>query len=323
MVSRKTRTRALALCSAAIVMFCTGPAVAATFSVTYADAAGEGFHDPALGSARQAAFQRAISTWQGWLTDTTTIHVRAEFEPMGGSTYSATLGTGGASYVLNNFRNAPVRNTYYASALGEAIAQRNYTGPNADLVVTFNSDIDGAVLGGRDWHYDESMPVGGDVDFQTVAMHELAHGLGVFSSFRANGSWGYSSRPVIFDTFLVNAAGERLVDLTEDAANVTAEVFFDGPAARAAYQAAGGSGPVPVYAPATWRSGSSISHLDEATFRGEDDLMTPYLSVPQRDISPVLIGVMDDLGWAVTPEPASLTLLATGGALMMIRRRRR
>ena len=204
---------------------------------------------------------------------------------------------------------------------GEAIAGKNYTGVQADIVVYFNSDVDGSVLGDRDWHYGADLPTGGDIDFQTVAMHELAHGLGIFSSFESDGSWGRGSKPYIFDTMLVNAAGERLIDLPVSGANVTSEVYFDGAAAAAAYQALGGSWLAPIYAPSTWREGSSLSHLDEATFTGANDFMTPLLNTPLRDINPVVLGMMQDLGWSVVPEPTSLSLLAIGAAMMIVRRR--
>ena len=320
MASRKTCWK-LRLLGAAMVVLWSLPAGAAVINISYADSAGEGFYDPALGAIRQASMERAAAVWESYLASDIIINVKADFLSLGGSGSSATLGAGGPRYIIANFLNAPIKQVYYPSALGEAIAGKNYTGVQADIVVYFNSDVDGSVLGDRDWHYGADLPTGSDIDFQTVAMHELAHGLGIVSSFESDGSWGRGSKPYIFDTMLVNAAGERLIDLPVSGANVTSEVYFDGAAAAAAYQALGGSWLAPIYAPSTWREGSSLSHLDEATFTGADDFMTPLLNTPQRDINPVVLGMMQDLGWSVVPEPTTQVMLALGAAALLLRRR--
>ena len=300
---------------------------AASFEIIYSDSAGEGFFDPSLGAARREAFQSALDTWSAHLLDDVTLRVQASFDNMGGSARSATLGYAGATYLMANFAGAPEADTWYVSSLADALAGADLKPSEPDFIVAFNSDIDGSVLGGIDWYYGEEDAAGDDVDFQTVAMHELCHGLGFMSSFRSDGSWGYNGKPTIFDTFLVNADGQRLIDLPESTSNVTTATYFAGEQAVAAYEAAGGTDGVRIYAPSTWQSGSSLSHLDEATFRDEAGLMSPYYDQAVRQIDGVVLGILEDLGWQVydpsaTPEPSAGVLLVGGMALLAIRRRR-
>ncbi|HUT57060.1 MAG TPA: PEP-CTERM sorting domain-containing protein [Phycisphaerae bacterium] len=326
---RHTRIGRGLACGLALWLALLLPATAwaASFEVIYADSAGEGFFDPSLGEARREGFERALDTWSAHLLDDVTLRVQASFDKMGGSSRGATLGYAGPTYLMANFAGAPQADTWYVSSLADALTGADLKPAQPDFVVAFNSDIDGSVLGGIDWYYGEQDAAGDDVDFQTVAMHELCHGLGFMSSFRSDGSWGYYGMPTIFDTFLVNADGQRLVDLPESMSNVTADTYFAGDSALAAYEAAGGSGGVRIYAPSTWQSGSSLSHLDEATFRHQAGLMSPYYDEAVREIDGVVLGMLEDLGWQVydpsaIPEPSAGVLLMGGMAVLAIRRRR-
>ena len=299
---------------------------AASFEVVYADASGQGFYDPTLGQVRRDAFNRALDTWAYYLADESTIRVQAQFASMGGSPSAAILAYAGPTWLYANFSGATASDVWYPAALADAMFGADLRPSDPDLMVVFNSDIDGEVLGSIDWHYDAVPAAGPDVDFQTVAMHEVAHGLGIFGSFRSNGSWGYIGMPTIFDSMLVDASGTRLIDLPASEANVTSPVYFAGPAAVSAYHdKLGGTGNVPIFAPATWRGGSSLSHLDEAIFTGEYGIMSPYYDQTIRQIDDVTLGLMNDLGWHVVehvPEPATLALLTVGAILIVTRRRR-
>ena len=328
----RNRRRCVSALGVVVVVLFSASARAVVFEVTYADAQGEGFYDQALGQARRTAFARAADCWSKHLSDAGTVRIETRFDNLGGSGTSATLGYAGPTLLHANFSGAPAGDVWYPAALADTIAGRDLAPGGADIIVVFNADVDGSVLGTMDWHYGEDVSTPADIDFQTVTMHELAHGLGFFSSFNSDGTWGFNGRPVVYDTGLVNSAGQRLIDLPADAGNVTGAVFFDGASAAAAYAETGGTGAVPVFAPSEWRGGSSISHWDEATFQGEEVLMTPYYDGGLRQIDPITLGLMDDLGWAIAvpandgatavPEPAAAVLLMTGALALASRRRR-
>ncbi|MGB3799532.1 MAG: T9SS type A sorting domain-containing protein, partial [Lewinella sp.] len=63
---------------------------------------------------------------------------------------------------------------------------------------------------------------------------------------------------------------------------------------------------VPLFAPETFDVGSSVSHLDERTFRAgtEDALMTPSIASGEavRSPGPITLGILYDLGWPLSFE---------------------
>ncbi|MDY6999676.1 MAG: hypothetical protein SW019_24045, partial [Actinomycetota bacterium] len=80
-------------------------------------------------------------------------------------------------------------------------------------------------------------------------------------------------------------------------------MFFNGTHAKAAY----GGRPVPLYTPAVWEGGSSISHLDDTTFAGANHAMMDAFSAgygPDNiTLSPVELGILMDIGYTVVPFP--------------------
>jgi hypothetical protein len=220
--------------------------------------------------------------------------------------------------LVRDFDGAPGGGTWYVSALADAIAGRDLQPHRFDMELFFRSD--------RKWKFrPEGDPGLGEVDFLTVAMHELAHGLGMATWVSVHdgvGSYGGDQTsvlqtfpiedpppdlehlPSVYDAFLAGPGGERLTD-TARFANPSRslgrflesdEVYFAGPKATAAN---GGSPPRVV--------GTSPSHLhpDDYFWTGPDFLMTPDagpgLSTP--DPGPVLLGILEDIGWTLTRKP--------------------
>ena len=70
----------------------------------YEDSSGEGFYDSTLGQARRNAFEYALNIWGNALApshDGETITIDAEFDSLGGSSTSATLGQAGTDTYYN------------------------------------------------------------------------------------------------------------------------------------------------------------------------------------------------------------------------------
>ncbi|MFP4354525.1 MAG: hypothetical protein ACLFUJ_05315 [Phycisphaerae bacterium] len=321
------RNRTVYLCALSVLALVSVAAGEITWSVEYTDAAGSGFYDAQLGSARQAAFQRALDAWSFVLNSNVTIRLKAGFESLGGSTTNATLGSAAPDGVYKDFAGAAA-GVYYPAALADAIAGAELGSGASDMHMTFNVDIDGYALGDAGWSYAEDGPTrAGDIDFQTVAMHEIAHGLGFYATFKADGSYGiYGGTPMIMDTLLVTADGVRLIDQQTDSETVTGDVYFAGENAVEEWTKIDRSGLPVMYAPYLFSASSSLSHVDTKWFRGPYSLMRPwYDDYAIRMVDNITLGMLEDMGWSVNyphaPEPTVTVILAMTGLLVLRRRR--
>jgi hypothetical protein len=249
----------------------------------------------------QAAFQHAVNIWASQLTSPVTIEVDAEFAPLA----SGVLGSAGPWLI----RDAPglVPGTWYATAIANRIAGSDLRPGSGDIDAQFSSSFT--------WYYgtDGNAPAG-TYDFVSVVMHELGHGLGFVGGMSysgGTGTAGLSGFPVIYDRFTENGAGQLLLSFASPSTAlgsqlVSNNLYFDGPRTRLA----NGGNPARLYAPATWRGGSSYSHLDESTYPAgnPNSLMTPQIGSREaiHDPGPITRAIFEDLGWTT----AQLTLTA-------------
>ncbi len=281
-------------------------APSATINVSYTN-----FPDEA-----RAAFQFAADLWETHVRSDVTINVAATWRPL----EERVLGSAGATFIESDESFLPRANTWYAIALAEALAGSNLTGADADIAASFNSSF-------SSWYYgtDGKTP-SGKYDLATVVLHEIGHGLGFFDSFGYDdgddsngdecpnapadyGCVGIQNRPVIFDRFLRDRAGNPLLDAARYPSPslvlgnaLRDSVRFDAPAIRAIT----GDFPIDLYAPANFEPGSSIAHLDEAAYPAGDpnSLMTPFLKAAESNFSPgpVTCALFRDLGWGMGPD---------------------
>ena len=294
----------------------TAPSARAVgFSTSFADIAGEGFFDPVLGPQRRAAWQYALDVWAPLIEESypgESIRIEARMDPLEGNATSAVLGTTRPNgYVDNDIAVFPI-------ALWEHLTGANRS--FIDVIATFNSAVDTTeVLTDRDWYYGTNGQAGPDVDFVSVVLHEIAHGLGFASVVHPSGAWQLGL-PSAYDRFLMQGStnGTPFVDMPTPqrlAALTSNDVYWFGP-----HGVAGNHGlPPKIQAPTTYRAGSSISHLDETVF--DLSLMSPFYDAPNHRFSPLELGILADIGWNVVPEPAAAVLLAIGGTIVAIRRR--
>jgi hypothetical protein len=158
-------------------------------------------------------------------------------------------------------------------------------------------------------------------DFISVVLHELGHVLGFFKLFRIRSSeptiglWGLFNdcdSPTVYDRFIENGAGTKLVDVACRSTALKNEmvsdnVFFDGPNANAA----NGNSRVKVYAPNPWEQGSSIGHVDPS-YNSDDQksLMSPFGGGNLRAPGSLVLGVFKDIGWPTSLSPTgSITVV--------------
>lgn len=172
-------------------------------------------------------------------------------------------------------------------------------GPQADGEIDWNF--------GQSWAYGDTVG-GSQFDFRATAMHELLHTFG-FLSFVDTAGANTGRTWTSFDRFVVTSAGTAAINPgsfqwnTAFNTNLTGGnggLYFGGSQAVATY-----GGPVPLYTPNPWESGSSMSHLDDATFSGANQKLmnaTTDTGLGVRVISPVELAILRDLGYTVTPS---------------------
>lgn len=281
-----------------------------TFSFNFADPAGTGFNDATTGAARQAALESAATTLASYFSGyTQTITYDVVSNAPGG-----TLAKADAS--------AYTTNTFQPTLIQTQILQG--TAPPITGHIAWN-------FASYSWTY--SGPVAaGTYDFQAVAMHELLHSFGFISYTTTSAGAGLSGGNTrsIFDQYLCNSAGIPLFssDATFNTAGVgsiltngvSGDVFFNGPNAVAAF-----GGLVPIYSPAIYVLGSSLSHLDGTVLGNNIFLMTQSFATGPavESLSPVELGILRDLGYSAVPEPALTACFLGLAALLLAFRRHR
>ncbi len=295
------------------------PAQAVQFVIDYsADAAGEGFNDATIGTARRNAFEAAVSNWSMRLGGTMPVKVRARFEPMGGSANSAMLGTGGPIQV-RDFVGAPQAGVFYPAALANQLSGTDVNPSGAAINIQFNSDVDGSVVfGNTGFYYGTDGNAGNDLDFYSVALHEMGHGLGFVDGLESTGAF-FGGFPSIYSTLLAtgSSAGSTRFSALSLAARQSAmrtALFSVGPKTVLA----GGGAGATIFTPDPYQGGSSVGHLDEEIYSPPpngsagtktNELMTPVASVPVHDAGPITEAILQDMGW--TRLAADLDLMVS------------
>ena len=312
----------------------------ATIVIQTNDGALEGFNDPAawtptggnpatkLGQARLNAFQYAADLWSACINSNVTITVRAQMDPLFCGPSSAVLGAAGTTTIHRNFTGAPLSDTWYPQALANALRGLDLSSSNPDINATFNSNLNGdsGCLGGIGWYYGyDGNPPGNDIDFVSVVMHEIGHGLGFMTFVNLATGAKYSGAD---DAYMVhlNHAGASPADYPSmsDAQRVTASksdpnLNWTGANVTAVHPgipvtAGLNSGYVRMYAPDPQESGSSVSHWSKDVTPNE--VMEPSYTGPNHDPG-LAFFLLADIGWSLdaacvcTPDPTTLAVSDT------------
>ena len=220
----------------------------------------------------KAAIEKGVKAWEGSFESKVPINVSAFWDrtaPYG------VLGTARPGRYFNNFEGAPDRDLWYASALANALAGRDLDPRNPEIVIRISAF--------PFWYLGtDGKPGQSQFDLVSVVLHEIGHGLGFLSNadYLTYNSFGTMTQPTPFDAYAELADGRRLINLASPSLElgtaITSPLYWSG---VKAITANGGTKPL-LYTPKTFEVGSSVSHLDEATFaRGTlNAAMTPNLS---------------------------------------------
>jgi len=263
--------------------------------------------------AAETAFRHAASVWAEHLSSPVTIRIRVTWIPDGPRGFAL------HNLVWNSDRFEH-HDIWYPSALADALAGEDLQPGEDDINLFFRED--------NRWFFDtDGAPMETQLDFMTIALHEIAHGLGISSmscvpeegereatfadpmQYKAGFELSFAlpdlgETPELYDRFIADEDGRSITDSNLYPSR-SAELYqvlsthtltFRGEHAQ---KANGGNWP-PVAA-------QSITHLASSSF-GRDDadyLMTPSSGdgIASRRPGPVVLGMLRDLGWTLrTPN---------------------
>jgi len=332
---------ALLLLCVALVSISASPAHPATIRVINHDNPAEGFKDPSapdsdstaggnpgttLGEQRLIAFQHAADIWAGLLSSPVEIKVGANFNPLPCNASSAVLGSAGPTTVHRDFVGAPLPITWYTQALANSLAAMDLVPGVDDMGATFNSSIGTTCSFPIVWYYglDGNSPVD-TIDFVTVVLHELAHGLGFLSLVNLQtGQKLGGFNDVYMRNLEDHSTGKFYPEMTNaqrvNASKKTGDLHWVGPNVIAVsgslIDGVHLTGHVEIYAPNPREPGSSVSHF--STDLVPDKIMEPFYTGANHDIG-LTLELLADLGWGLASgnqlefiPPGAVANLATG-----------
>jgi|GEM_PF-1402270 len=312
---------------------------AGDYTVRFTDPQGYGFNDTTpvapvggntgatLGAQRKIALNFALQELTEHLNSPVSIDIKARFVADGGTEYSSTLASAGPTFFIADFHESVANDIFYPPALANKIAGKDVTQVSPyknseDIVIEYNSDVDGSALGSSDFYYGlDRLGSRRDIDFITVTIHEMTHGLGLLSTISS--STGAKTQcngcgdgiDDIYSKHIAHATGtpsspkikpiiEMGDQLRYEAIGAKNQLVWTAPMGRAASaQLVQGTtlGYPRIEASAARVSGSNLSHLDSSMKPAE--MSTPVYSGPLQ-LTPVTLGVLADLGWGLYTDIA-------------------
>ncbi len=252
-----------------------------TFNVTY-----KNFPDWA-----KSDFKAAVDVWAANFQSDVPINIEATWMRIGSNSI---LGSARPGSYFAGFKGAPDSGLWYPSALANALAGRDLDPTQSEMVIQVNSTAQWNTSNDGLSHFNQ-------YDLESVFIHEMGHGLGFLSTDSVDTFFGIGTieQPTPFDAYVVTSDGRRLADFPSPSKELgdalTAPLYWSGALGVAAN---GGTKPL-LYSPSRYEEGSSVSHLDEATFAQSklDAVMTPNLDAGEifREPGPLLLAMMEDM----------------------------
>lgn len=245
----------------------------------------------------QQAFQYAVDIWKNLVYSPVPIKIKATWRSLA----KGVLGSCGPGGYYKNFDATQKWDTYYPVALVEKFTGEEVNSADQyELVADFNKDFANWYLG------TDGLTPSRQYDFVSVVLHELTHGLGftgLFSSQNGKGQYGYGNDPLagVFDKHIVDKNNQYLIN-NGLYPNTSVALYLAMTSGWLQFYIQQSQNSLPrLYAPATWDDGSSIYHLDDATYPAGDpnSLMTPFTGMGEAIHSPgpQVLAMMYDMGW--------------------------
>ena len=188
-----------------------------------------------LGEQRLIALQRAAEIWGTLIDSSIEIRVQASFASLNCDATSSVLATAGPVQSLQDFAGVEHPGTWYAAALANKRARTDLLPRADDIRANFNVNLGTPnCFAGAGWYYGLDNAHGDGVDFISVALHELGHGLGFLTLVNLETGGEFLGAPDIFERHLVDTAMGRAWPSLTNAERVassinTRRVAWDGP----------------------------------------------------------------------------------------------
>ncbi len=266
-------------------------------------------------------FQAAVDIWAANFASSVPVTIDANWTRLG--TFGV-LGSARPGGYFAGYDGAPDSSLWYPSALANALAGKDLDKEQSEIVIQVNSYAN--------WNTrNDGISHPNEYDLQSVFIHEMGHGLGFLSTdtYDEVFKYGYIQEPTPFDAYVQVEDGRRLSDLPSPSLELgkalVSPLVWSGALGIAAN---GGVKPL-LYSPSRYEEGSSVSHLDEATFSKSplDAVMTPNLDAGEifHEPGPLLLAMMEDMrrkppvGIAVglPQEVRNPTALVSDGAVVI------
>ncbi len=245
----------------------------------------------------KVAFEYAVGIWEQNISSPVPINILAKWEVLSGNE----LANCQAATFQKNFSAAPLTNVYYPIALVEKLMGKEMNDTkDPDIVCSINKSVSWFL--GTNGNTPES-----EYDLVTVALHEIAHGLGISGFFVDENGEGKISNPTnspsAYDYYVFNHQDQRLSDnnifqspsdelhkqLTSNSLNFN---YFDDHNIK---------GSATIFAPATWNPGGSIYHLKSGSTGNNNsrELMSPFTYKGEAIHNPgeSTLHVLSEIGW--------------------------
>jgi len=273
----------------------SGRDVLSSFNVTFISESRQQWPEDA-----KKAFIRATKIWSYLFPSPVPIDVEAYWSPLEpGILGSARPGGARGGGYFQDFAGAPEKKLWYPAALANALNRdkKDLDDINPEITARFNSNSLYV-----SWYFgQDAKPGARQYDFVTAVLHELGHGLGFISQETYNDRLKTFSNnnPTIFSGFVANGLDRRLSDIpntdTGFPSYVTSDLYWIGENGKAANQ----NSRIKLFTPSEYKSGSSISHLDDGLYpkTAADGLMSSSISIQQaiHDPGPIALAMLEDM----------------------------
>ncbi len=290
-------------------------AATSTFEVDYRVNIGNACGDTTWPSEVFEAFEYAMDIWSVHLSSNVPIRIDAVWTELEGNT----LGSAGPTRIVRD-PDIGMANTWYTLAQLSAMANRvirdEIDGVDHDIQININCNFSA-------WYFgtDANTPAG-RIDFVSVVLHEIGHGIGFFGSIVVptdddlevvdeSGSVGLGSPPIplIYDRFAIDGNLNSILNtavypnpsnaIFDAVTGGRGGLFFDGEDALftlAEFPAETAM----LYTPEEYAPGSSYSHVDQEKFSNTPNaLMRPRIdrAFAIHSPGPLFCGMLSDMGW--------------------------